>query len=130
MKKVLLTILLTTSIFGFELNWINDYDKALALAKKEVKDVYLFIGADKCPYCERFKEKTLSKQYVMDAINKDFVPVYLSRDQHKIPEKFEKFGVPRHYFLDPKGEVFDEDLGFLDPKTFMNYLEEIRMYQN
>jgi len=130
MKKILLTLLLTLSLFGAELDWIHDYDKALALAKKEHKDVYLFIGADACPYCKKFKETTLSQKYIMDAINAEYVPVYLSRDQHSIPDTFEKFGAPRHYFLTSKGVVFNEDAGYFDPQRFLELLKEARLYRN
>ena len=129
MKKLILTILFSLSLFGYELNWIHDYDKALKLAKKEHKDIYLFIGADACPYCKKLKKVTLSKKHVMDKINETFIPIYLSRDQHNIPDKFERFGAPRHYFLTSDGKIYDENAGFLNPDDFLAMLKEVEFYQ-
>jgi thiol:disulfide interchange protein len=129
MKKILLTLIFTTSLFAGELNWIHDYNKGLTLAKKEHKDVYLFIGADACKYCKKFKETTLSKKYVMQKLNAAFIPVYLSRDQHKIPDKFEKYGAPRHYFLSADGKIFDEDAGYLSPERFLSLIKEVEFYK-
>ena len=129
MKKLILILLLAGSIFGSELNWIHDYNKALKLAKKEHKDVYLFIGADACRYCKKFKKETLSKKYVMDTLRKTHIPIYLSRDQHKIPDKFEKFGAPRHHFLTSSGKIYNEDAGYFNPKKFLELIKESLFYK-
>ena len=125
MKLFILSIFFISSLFSLELNWINDYEKALTQAKKEHKDIYLFIGADKCPFCDKFKEKTLSKQFVIDKLNENFITIYLSRDQHKIPKKFETFAVPRHYFLDENGKIILDSFGLLEPAGFFMLLDEV-----
>lgn len=129
MNKILLSLLFTVSLFGAELNWIHDYNKGLAIAKKEHKDVYLFIGADACKYCKKFKKTTLSKKYIMNKLNADFVPIYLSRDQHKIPDKFERYGAPRHYFLTSDGKIYDEDVGYMSPERFLSLLKEVKSFK-
>ena len=65
----------------------------------------------------------------MDELKENFVTVYLSRDQHDVPDKFQIFGAPRHYFLTSEGEIFDEDMGFLAPKKFFSLLKEIKFYK-
>lgn len=129
MKKILPLVLLVSSLFGGELNWIHNYDFGLQLAKKEHKDIYLFIGADNCRFCKKFKAKTLSQKRVMDALHKDFILIYLSRDQHYIPDKFERFGAPRHYFLDANGKILDEDAGYRNPDMFLELIQEVRFYR-
>jgi len=125
MKKLLLLLLFTTTLFSYETdNWLHDYDKALKIAQKEHKNIYLFIGADACKFCKIFKEKTLSKEYVMKRLEQDYVPIYLSRDQHTIPDKFEKFGAPRHYFLDENGKILFATFGVLEPAGFFTILDE------
>jgi len=76
MRKVLLTFIVAVSLLSLYLylsnsstpknekglNWGHDYHKALEIAKKENKLVYLFIGADKCVHCDRFKKETLSNK--------------------------------------------------------------------
>ena len=129
MRKIIFIILVTSKLFSFEPDWIHDYDKALQIAKTEHKDIYLFIAADKCTYCKKFKNETLSKKYIMDKINKQFVPIYLSRDQHKIPSQFQKFGAPRHYFLSSNGKIYDEATGFVNPTDFLLMIKEAKFYK-
>lgn len=130
MKLIILTLIFISSLYSIELNWLHDYDKALAQAQKERKDVYLFVGADECRFCDRFKELTLSKKEVIDRLKKEYILLYLSRDQHFIPKHFEIKGVPRHYFLTPKGEVIHEDRGSREPAGFFDILDEVDLKKN
>lgn len=105
--------------------WLNDYNKALKVAKKQDKDIYLFIAADTCKFCKRFKEVTLSKKHVMDRLQEEYILVYLSRDQHVIPKGFSSEGVPRHYFLTKEGKVIFETFGMPEPDGFFLILDEV-----
>jgi len=127
MKIFVLTIILLSSLYSYELNWLHDYDKALEVAKKEHKDVYLFVGADECRFCERFKKLTLSKPEVIERLQKKFILLYLSRDQHKIPKKFAIKGVPRHYFLTPDGKIYHDDRGSREVAGFFDILDEAEL---
>ncbi len=109
--------------------WIHDYGKGLETAKKEHKDIYLFIGADKCRFCKKFKERTLSQPKVKARLNAHFVTVYLSRDRHDVPDGFERFGAPRHYFLDADGKILDEDAGYLNAEAFMTLIDDVLLYK-
>ncbi len=125
MKFIILTLLLSSFLYSSELNWLHDYDKALAKAKKEHKDVYIFIGADVCRFCDLFKDLTLSNEEVIETLKDDYVPVYLSRDRHKIPEHFVTQGVPRHYFLTSSGKIIHQDMGSREPAGFYIMLDEV-----
>jgi len=125
MKHIILTLFLSSLLLSADLNWLHDYDKALAEAKKEHKDVYLFIGADECRFCDMFKKWTLSKKEVIDTLEKEYVLLYLSRDRHNIPKRFAIKGVPRHYFLTSSGEIIHEDMGSREPAGFYDILDEV-----
>ena len=125
MKLIILTLFLSSLLYSGELNWLHDYDKALSEAKKEHKDVYLFIGADVCRFCDLFKDMTLSNKEVIDTLKDDYVLLYLSRDRHKIPEHFAVQGVPRHYFLTSSGKIIHEDQGSREPAGFYIMLDEV-----
>ena len=125
MKRIILTLFLSTLLYSAELNWLHDYDKALVEAKKEHKDVYIFIGADVCRFCDLFKQVTLSKKEVIDTLKDDYILVYLSRDRHRIPEHFATQGVPRHYFLTSSGKIIHEDAGSREPAGFYSILDEV-----
>lgn len=130
MKYLLLTFILLSSLYSYELNWLNDYSKAFELAKKQNKTVYIFIGADNCRFCERFKDLTLSKKEVMDTLKEDYIPLYLNRDRHRIPKRFVIQGVPRHYFLSPSGKIIHTDAGSREPAGFYDILDEVDLIKD
>jgi len=118
-------VLLTSMLNAIELNWEHDYDNALKTAKKKQKMVYLFIGADVCKHCDRFKEQTLSNKELIASMKEKYVLLYMSRDRHNIPEGFEKYGVPFHYFLTPDGKVIAEVQGSRELDGWYDVLDEI-----
>ena len=126
LTRIFLSILLFVSTLNaVELNWEHDYTNALASAKKENKMVYLFIGADVCKHCDRFKEQTLSNKELIERMKKKYILLYMSRDQHKIPDGFEKYGVPFHYFLTPTGKIVAEVQGSRELEGWYDVLDEI-----
>jgi len=108
-----------------ELNWEHNYKNALTTAKKENKMVYLFIGADVCSHCDRFKKETLSNKELIETMKKDYVLLYMSRDRHDIPDGFEKYGVPMHYFLSSDGEIIAHVVGSRELAGWYDVLDEI-----
>ena len=125
-RNILLSIfLLISTLDAIELNWEHNYYHALATAKKEKKMVYLFIGADQCRYCDRFKKQTLSNKALIETMKKEYVLLYMSRDQHEIPDGFEKYGVPMHYFLTPKGEIIAKVQGSRELEGWYDVLDEV-----
>jgi len=129
MKKILLLALFVSSLLASEIKWLHNYNDALKKAKLEHKDIYIFIGADDCRFCVLLKKKALSKQSVIKRLNEEYIPVYLSRDQHVIPAKFATQGVPRHYFVTSEGKIFHEDRGSREESGFLSILDEAELKQ-
>jgi len=127
-RRLLLSLLLLIStLSAVELNWEHDFNKALATAKKEHKMVYLFIGADNCKHCDRFKKQTLSNKALIEKMKKEYVLLYMSRDQHKIPDAFEKYGVPMHYFLSAEGKIIAVIQGSRELEGWYDVLDEVEL---
>lgn len=124
-KIFFVLFLLFSPLNAVELNWEHNYDKALASAQKEHKMVYLFIGADKCKHCERFKKQTLSSKDLIKKMKEDYILLYMSRDQHNIPDRFEQYGVPFHYFLTPKGKIIAKVQGSRELAGWYDVLDEV-----
>ena len=122
---LLLLFLYTVTLNAIELNWEHNFQHALATAKKEKKLVYLFIGADRCRYCDRFKKETLSNKKLIETMKKEYVLLYMSRDQHQIPDGFEKYGVPMHYFLTSEGKIIAKVQGSRELEGWYDVLDEI-----
>ena len=124
-KIFFVLFLLSSTLNAIELNWEHNYDSALATAKKEHKMVYLFIGADRCIHCDRFKEQTLSNQALIEQMKKKYILLYMSRDQHNIPDGYEKYGVPMHYFLTAEGKTVAVVQGSRELEGWYDVLDEI-----
>jgi thioredoxin-related protein len=124
MKYFILIMLLFSSSWAY-FDWPSDYNEALVKAKKEKKDIYLLIGSANCPFCEKFENNVLSDKEVYKKLTKNFVPLYLSRDIDDIPEKFKTSPIPRHYFLDEKGEIIEELMGYRGIPCFFNIIDDI-----
>jgi len=124
-KVLLLIFLLPSSLLSIELNWEHNFQNALKAAKKEKKLIYLFIGADRCKHCDRFKKQTLSNKNLISKMRKEYILLYMSRDQHEIPEGFERYGVPMHYFLTPEGKIIAKIQGSRELIGWYDVLDEI-----
>jgi len=124
-KLLLSLFLLSSALHAVDIPWNHDYQKALAQAKKEHKIIYLLIGADECKYCKRLYDWTLSKPEVINKMKKDYILLYMSRDQHKIPKQYERYGAPRHYFINYKEEVIHSDQGSREPEGWYDILDEV-----
>jgi len=120
-------LLLISNLSAVELNWEHNFDNALATAKKEHKMVYLFIGADNCKHCDRFKKQTLSNKALIEKMKKEYVLLYMSRDQHEIPDGFEKYGVPMHYFLNSNGKIIAVIQGSRELEGWYDVLDEVEL---
>ena len=130
MKLFIFILFFVSSLYAIELDWEHNYNNALKQAKEQNKDVYLFVGADVCRFCDKFKKETLSDKEVIKTLKKDYILLYMSRDKHKIPEKFEKFGVPRHYFLTENGKVIFTTNGSREIDGFYTLLEEVDLIKD
>ncbi len=124
-KVISLVTLLTSVNYADVSTWGHNYNEALQKAQKENKLVYMFIGADRCKYCDRFKKMTLSKDKIIKEMKKSYILLYLSRDRHEIPDKFEIVGVPKHYFLTPRGKIVYEDHGIQEPEGWFTILDSV-----
>lgn len=125
-----LILFLPFTLFSKELHWSHDYAQTLKEAKNEHKDIYLFIGADVCKFCDKFKATALSDKATLKRLKESYKVIYLSRDRHLIPEGFEKKGVPRHYFLTPNGKIFYQDWGGREVDGFNLMLDEAELSRN
>lgn len=109
-----------------EINWPHDYEKALIQAKKENKFVYVLITSDSCRWCRKFEQTTLLDMDIEDRLEEEYITIHLSRDQHKIPDKFKTTPVPRHYFLDQKGDILYDTIGYRDVELMNSFMDNAK----
>jgi len=126
MKYLISILLFTTLLFSSDLGWSSDYEKALIQAKKENKFVYVLITSDSCRWCRKFEQTTLLDMDIEDRLEEEYITLHLSRGQHKIPGKFKTSPVPRHYFLDQKGDILYDTLGYRDVELFNSFMDNAK----
>ena len=126
MKYLVSIILFSTLLFSSDLDWSSDYERALIQAKKENKFVYVLITSDSCRWCRKFEQTTLLDMDIEDRLEEEYITIHLSRDQHKIPEKFKTTPVPRHYFLDQKGDILYDTIGYRDVELFNSFMNNAK----
>lgn len=125
MKYIIVSLLFLSSLMGAGLDWSSDYKKALEIAKKEKKDVYVLVTSDNCRWCRKFENTTLQNEKILDLLRLKYVLVHADRDRDYLPKNFNTKAVPRHYFVTSKEQIIFTFLGYWDELDFKSYLKDI-----
>lgn len=136
MKKLLVMIFLTLSLFGAkvddyakEMNFERDYKTAIAKAKAEDKPLMMVLGADYCPWCRKFERKVLSSKLVNSYINAEVITLVVDKkyDIKTFPKEFQTSMTPRVFFINPKnGKSFYQTAGYMKKKDYLKKLQEMK----
>jgi len=95
--------------------WYPWGDKALALALKEDKPIFLSIGYSSCHWCHVMEKESFENEEIARLMNRLFVNIKVDREERPdIDQKFMRFvqmttgsgGWPLTVFLTPQGEPF------------------------
>ena len=110
-----------------ELGYHTDYQKALAVAKKEQKPLMLVVVTTYCPWCRKFEHKTLASKTIAPVVASTYIPVIVDRnnDAKNFPEQFQTPRIPTVFFIDPNdGKEYWESIGYRSIKEFADALKE------
>lgn len=133
-----LSILVSSSLAAA--GWGDDYEKAMAQAKAEKKNVLLdFTGSDWCGWCIRLNDEVFSKEefkkYAKDnlvLVEVDFpqgkrLPKKVKEQNDKLQKDHGVRGFPTIVVLDPEGKKLGQ-LGYMEggPKNFIAKLDELK----
>ena len=107
---------------SFQIQWVEDYDKGIALAREEQKPAVLVLYADWCAFCKRLFGETFQDPRVR-AFKDQFVWIKVNSDaEAKIKEQFAQKGFPLIVILNGEGEPLDRMDGFKDALAFRDEL--------
>ncbi|MFT7859334.1 MAG: DUF255 domain-containing protein [Sulfurimonas sp.] len=123
MKKIVLLLIAACSLFASGIDWPHDYKAALKEAEKEDKLVYVLLTSENCRWCRKFENTTLQEKQIQERLAKEFVVVHISREIDFVPENFETTPVPRHYFVNSKGEILYDSLGHRGVECFDAFMD-------
>ena len=110
--------------FASAMHYETDYNKALAKAKKENKNVLFVLVANYCPWCRKFEERVLMKKDVNELIHKKYVPLILNREKGNFPKEFSKSMTPIVHFINAKtGKSYHNVVGYNNREEFLFLLK-------
>jgi thioredoxin-related protein len=99
-------------MYAKSLPFLDNYDEAMKVAKKEKKDVMLVVVSTTCPWCRRYKQKTLTNSSVQKAILDNYIVLMLNKDIDEMRDDLRARLVPTTFFLDSSGEEFYSAIGY------------------
>jgi thioredoxin 1 len=120
------------AVLGFSLtyagdvNFLHDYDEAVALAKKENKPLMVVFSATWCPPCQTMKKEVYPSPTVQSEL-KDWVCVYLDVDEEKNRKSATQHnvkGIPHIQLLSAKEEALNKQVGSTSVEKFAKWLHD------
>ncbi len=122
MKLFLLLLSVHFFTLAADIRWSHNYKEALQDAQEQNKLIYILITSKSCQWCKKFEQTTLQDENLQTKLLKDFIPIHLVRDVDAVPSQLKTSPVPRHYFINTKGDILYEALGFRDVEVFESFL--------
>lgn len=124
-KLLLLTALLTLSLFANEVKWLHSYKEAAIVAKAQNKPMLLFINKADCGACQMMKEVVFVDKTIYTYINEHFVPVALDINKNDAPKDLQSEMTPTFQFIKHDGTKVRETLvGGKTGKFYLKILKE------
>ncbi len=109
-----------------EIAWFKgSVDEAFAAAKQSNRPVFLYWGAEWCPYCQQLKSSVFTRRDFIDR-SQLFVPVYLDGDDpgaQKWGEQLKVSGYPTVLILQPDGTELMRVAGGMDVERYTGILD-------
>ncbi|GEM_PF-6305312 len=105
--------------------WARTYAEALTVSKALGKPILVHFSGPRCRACRKMEQVTLADAEVRSRIGQAFVPLYLdiSADEESAI-RFDVVGIPATQILSGDGQVLAQQLGFLEPKAFLAWLQD------
>lgn len=116
----------THETFAKDMGYETDYKAALAKAKKEGKDIMIFMTTSYCPWCRKLENRILSQHDIDSKIKAKYIPLMLNLDKDSYPEQFAKTRfTPILYIVESKDEkILHKFVGYSARGEFLQVLKE------
>ena len=104
------------------------WNEALQLAKKEGKPIFLDISASWCGPCKMLKSRTFPNEEVGEFYNSNFINVAVDGEKGEgieLARKYRIQGYPSLIYIDSKGELIAQTVGYRNPKQLIDIGKQI-----
>jgi len=117
---------ITHETFAKDMGYETDYKTALDKAKKEGKDIMMFMTTSYCPWCRKLENRILSQHDIDAKIKAKYIPLMLNLDKDSYPQQFAKTRfTPILYIVDSKDEsIKHKFVGYSARGEFLQVLKE------
>lgn len=124
MRNIVLAFLLLSSTL-FSMEWAKDVKTAFSLAKKEHKNVMVFVEGENCSWCKKMKHRTLSDAEVEKRLEKFVVVKVMREDPSAMAILPQIQGVPTIFFMKANKDVLEEVVGYFNVEDFISYINDV-----
>jgi uncharacterized protein YyaL (SSP411 family) len=108
-----------------DIGWREWGAEAFAAARAADKPILLGISAVWCHWCHVMDETTYSDQGVIDAINREYIPIRVDNDlRPDVNNRYNMGGWPTTAFLTPQGDILT-GATYLPPDQMLGSLERV-----
>lgn len=103
---------------------VENYADAVSLAKDTNSEVFIYFGADWCPYCKSMKKNTLEDSGVENQLFKKFIVLNIDVDENKkIKEKYKVKSLPDCVIIDRDENILKRSSGVQSKEKFLKWIE-------
>ncbi|MBA1419853.1 MAG: thioredoxin family protein [Epsilonproteobacteria bacterium] len=116
----------THETFAADMGYETNYKTALTKAKKEGKELMIFMTTSYCPWCRKLENRILSQNDIDAKIKAKYIPLMLNLDKDTYPEQFAKTRfTPILYIVNSKDESIEHKfVGYSNRGEFLQLLKE------
>jgi thioredoxin-related protein len=114
------------------LDWHEDWDEALAAAKRDGKKVFIEMGRELCGNCRNLVQSIVPKPAVAELLKQNFVALASDADDPQQPvldlameHLSDAMMLPFVMFTDAEGRFLAGGHGAVDPTAFERLLREL-----
>jgi len=102
------------------------FSDSQAKAKKEHKIIMIKAMSKDCHFCRKMDREVMIEDEVINAIEKDFIPVSIDVAVHQLPLGLKVEVTPSFIFISEDGKVISNIPGFWDKKDFLSLLKDVK----
>lgn len=108
-----------------DINWMEDYEEAQALAAEENRPMMVDVFATWCHPCDILAERVFTQAEVEER-SKEFVALRVDADERRdLARKWRIMNLPTVLFLSPDGEELGRVMGAVPPQNMLDEMAKV-----